>query len=203
MSINKNGIWNQSVIDNNNLYTGKQYNASNMSLTYDYETDIFKSYGYTKALKLTPTNTSTSQFMAYSYLLNSTFVYDLGQEYTVAMYAYVSPDCNANFRLNLEHSNTWIANYQNTTSNINDTTKGSVIYVWGKCRANATDGKIYIMFYPNPNQANVFTTGYQLITGITILKGNEIIRPGGTGFIEAEKSSIAKKYTLANSFIEI
>lgn len=204
---NKNGIVNSPFIKVDNLYTGKQYNCSSGSLTYDYATDIFKPYGFNKCLKWTATNTSTTQFLAYSYLIDPGN-YDLGQEYVVSMYVYVSPDCNANFRLNLEHSNIWTSNYQGTTSNINDSTKGKVIWVWGKCKASQSDGKIYIMFYPNPNQANVFTQGYQLFAGITVYKGNELLRPidnsaNGSGIVEGSSSSISKNYILMNNFYEI
>ena len=33
------------------------------------------------------------------------------------------------------------------------------------------------MFYPNPNQANTFTTGYFLIAGLTIVAGNNVPHP--------------------------
>ena len=203
MSIGKNGVFKQNMSQFKNLYSGQQYNASNMSLSYNYKTDIFKEYGYSTALKLTPTNTGTTQFMAYSYLMNP-IEYKLAQEYTVFMYVYVSSDCNANFRLNLEHSNTWVSNYQGTTSNINDSTKGKVIKVWGKCKTSAADGKMYLMFYPNPNQANIFTTGYQLIAGITVMLGNEVIPTTG-GFIQngSESVKIHNHYINANDFIEL
>ena len=211
MNISKNGIILSSNKSISNLYTGEQYNKSTGYLTYNYQTDIFKDYGFNTALKWTPPS-RTDQFMAYSYLINSTIQYDLGQEYIVSLYAYVSDDCNANFRLHLEQSNTWVSNYQGTTSNINDETKGKVIWVWGRCKANPSNGKIYLMFYPNPNQTNVFTTGYQLFTGITIYKGNELLRPlnndiSGSGFIEIglqnEQLRINQNYITAKDFIEL
>ena len=200
MSVNKQGIWTTPAKTISNLYTGKQYNYSFGTLTYDYETDIFKDYGFNTALKWTATS-RTDQFMAYSYLINASIQYELGQEYVVSLYAYVSEDCNANFRLNLEHSNTWVSNYQGTNSNINDATKGKVIWVWGRCKASTTDGRIYIMFYPNPNQTNVFTSGYQLFTGITVYKGNEVLRPmnnsvSGSGFIES-LSTPPRKFSIS------
>lgn len=204
MSIGKNGI---ITIPNKyeNLYSGKQHNLSCGSLTYDFETDVFKDYGFNTCLKWTPPSSySSSTTLAYSYLINPTTVYDLSQEYVVSMYVYVPSSCNANFRLHLEHNNTWISNYQGTTSNINDSTKDKVIWVWGKCKVNTSDGKMYIMFYPNPNSgASTFTTGYILFAGITISLGNEIIRPNGGGFSIADKATISKNNITAKDFYEI
>ena len=203
MSIYKNGIATISHPQYQELYTGMQYNRSNMNLVYNFETDVFKDYGYSTCLKLEASNTSTSNFMAYSYLIDPTIVYNLGQEYDIAMYVYVPSSCNANFRLHLEHSNTWVSNYQGTTINLNDSTKNKVIKVWGRCKANASDGKIYCMFYPNPNQANVFTAGYMLIAGITIQLAGEIVGVGGTGLLERTGSSIADNRLEFNGYMEV
>jgi hypothetical protein len=206
VTFNKNGVVIANPLNIDNVYTGEQYNKSNMSLTYNCETDVFKDYGFSTALKLTPTNTSTSAFMAYSYLCDPTIVYDTSQVFSFSMYVYVSEDCNANFRLNLEHSNTWIKNYKNTTANINETTKGKVIWAWGTFKVNSSDGKMYIMFYPNPNSANVFTTGYQLIAGIKIYKGEKKYLSSdfyGFSYLNNGKTSISENGILSNDFIEI
>lgn len=205
MSVGKNGVWEVKKPSLNNIYPGTQYNRSYMKITYNVETDIFKEYGYTTATKLEPENVPTdTKFMAYSYLINSTVSYDLGQEYTVFMYMYISEDCNAPFRLNLEHNNTWVSNSEGTTGNITIAEKGVVKKVWGRCKASEADGKIYIMFYPNTNNINEFTTGYQLVTGITILKGDEVI-PATGGFIEEKKENtkIYKHYMTSSDFIEM
>lgn len=194
-----------------NLYTGKQYNASYVGLEYNYKTDIFKPYGYDTCLKLTPTTTSTNQFMAYSYIMSPNDIYEPGQEYVVSMYVYVPDTCNALFRLHLEHSNTWVSNYLGTTSNIADGTKNKVFWVWGKCKSSPTDGKIYIMFYPNPNQSGgVFTTGYQLVAGITVAKGSQVAQLYGndkTGGLFENKNianvQVGSTFINAKDFIEI
>lgn len=209
MSFYKNGIASVLHPQYENLYTGTQYNYSNASLTYNYETDLFKDYGYNTCLRIgavsSPSyyNTSTQQFLAYSYLLNPTIEYELGQEYAFSMLAYVPSSCNANFRIHIEHSNTWISNYLGTTANINDSTKDKVIHVYGRCKASASDGKIYIMFYPNPNQANVFTTGYMYVAGITISLAGETIGLGGTGLLEKTGSSVANNRLEFNGFKEV
>lgn len=190
-----------------NIYGGTQFNCSAGSLSYNYKTDVFKDYGFDTALKWTaPTDKTNVQYMAYSYICRPDQTHAVGQEYTISLYAYVSPDCNANFRLHLEHSNAWLSNYQGTAANINDSTKGKVIWVWGRCKANS-DGNIYIMFYPNPYQTNIFTTGYQLFAGITVYYGTELYRPmnkniSGSGMLEGPSLSIGKNYITANNYIE-
>lgn len=205
----KPGIVTCPAIPITNIYSGKQYNCSAGTLTYGYKTDIFKDYGFDTALRWdAPTDKTNVNFMAYSYLCDPTVLYDISQEYVVSMYAYVSEDCNANFKLILEHSNMWVSNYQKTATTINDTTKGKVIWAWGRCKTSSSDGKMYIMFYPNTNQTNVFTTGYQLFAGITIYLGNEVYRPmnnsiNGSGIIESPAPfKIGNNYITANDFIE-
>lgn len=174
-NISKQSVVNAGVKEEVNIYPGSQYNAASMNVTYNFATDIFKDYGFNSCTKFAASNTSTSAFLAYSYLLPISY-YTPNSTYSFACYAYVSPDCNANLRINLEQSTSWVKNYQNTKSNINDTTKGQVIKVTGTIKAN-NNGKIYIMFYPNPNQANTFTTGYFLIAGLTIVPGENIPHP--------------------------
>lgn len=217
MNVSKNGIITTSVPNVENLYTGRQYNKVNMVLTYDYETDVFKDYGYSTCLKMSPvtspsySNSETKTFMSYSYLIDASVVYELGQVYTVSMYAYVSEDCNTVFKLKLEHANSWISNSQGTKSvTLQDSTKGKVIHVYGKCKANTSDGKIYILFYPNQNQADVFTQGYILVAGITVVLGDEIVLPmnnGMTGgFSEGSgftPPTIGRSFVQAKEFIEI
>lgn len=210
MSFYKNGLIETPYTEITNLYSGKQYNASWIGTTYDYPTDIFKDYGFNTCFKMTPTQTDTTkQFLAYSYLINTNQT-DVSAEYVVSLYAYVSTDCNADFRLHLEHSNTWISAYGNYDSQIiHDKTKGKVIWVWGRIKPNPNDGKVYIMFYPNPNQIGVFTQGYQLVTGITLYKGTEVSRPmnnqtSGSGIIQNTSALLTmnKNYILGNNYIE-
>lgn len=157
-----------------NLYPGTQTNASQMTVTYNYPTDIFTEYGFNTCTKFTP-NSVTDKKLAYSYIM-PIGAYKPSKEYSFSCYAYVSPDCDANLRINLEQSATWIKNYAGTTANINDSTKGQVIRAWGTVKTNA-DGYLYIMFYPNMNQANVFTKGYFLIAGMTVCEGTDIPAP--------------------------
>ena len=213
---NKTGIINVPNLEIDSLYSGKQYNLSNMVITYDHTTDVFKPYGFDTCTKIEPIanpsyyNSETKTFMAYSYLVNPTIVYELGQEYVVSLYAYVSTDCNADMRLHLEHANAYTSNYLGGTgAYIVDSTKGKVVWVWGRCKASTSDGKIYIMFYPNPNQANVFTQGYQLFAGITVYKGSEVVRPmnnnvSGSGLVECVASlpKISKNLIMTNQFYE-
>lgn len=162
-----------------NLYPNVQHNASRMNVEYNYKTDIFKEFGFNTCTKFSANQTSTSAFMAYSYIM-PTVTYTASGEYSFSCYAYVSQDCNANLRINLEQNATWVKNYQGTKSNINDNTKGQVIKVWGTVKANSS-GKLYIMFYPNPNQANVFTSGYFLIAGMTFCQGSNPMHPISKG----------------------
>ena len=212
MSFEKTGIVEVNHRDISNMYTGKQTNVSNGILTYDYQTDIFKDYGFNTCTKLSPVSSpsywnGTKQFMVYSYLLDTNQT-DTSAEYAVSLYAYVSTDCDANFRLVLEHSNLWIQTYTGTTGTlIEDSTKGKVIWVWGRFKPSPNDGKIYLMFYPNPNQVDKFTKGYQLFTGITVYKGTDIIRPvnnniSGTGIIQATNASVSPNFITATNYIE-
>lgn len=212
MSFEKTGIVEVNHRDISNMYTGKQTNVSNGILTYDYQTDIFKDYGFNTCTKLSPVSSpsywnGTKQFMVYSYLLDTNQT-DTSAEYAVSLYAYVSTDCDANFRLVLEHSNSWIQTYTGTTGTlIEDSTKGKVIWVWGRFKPSPNDGKIYLMFYPNPNQVDKFTKGYQLFTGITVYKGTDIIRPvnnniSGTGIIQAINASVGPNFITATNYIE-
>lgn len=216
INFNKNGIIQAPYFNIKNLYTGKQANISNGILTYDYHTDIFKQYGFNTCLKLSPvenpnySNQTTKQFMTYSYLLNAAIKYKPYQEYIVSLYAYVSNDCNAGFRIHLEQNNIWNSNYQNSQNNIVDSTKGEVIWVWGKCKANS-NGNIYLMFYPNPNQSNVFTKGYQLFAGISVFEGSQLTKPinnnvSGSGIIENHTQDniyISNNDIISHNFIEI
>lgn len=121
--------------------------------------------------------------MVYSYILDGQKERTKNGDFTVSMYAYVSEDCDADFRLYLEHG-CWYTDRckidgtaKNNTQHLVDSTKGKVIWVWAKFKSNASDGKIYIMFYPNPNLENTFTQGYILFTGLRIHEGTEIYRP--------------------------
>lgn len=176
-NLSTSGVLNTPTQDYNfaNMYSGTQYNGSQMSITYNYPTDVFKDYGFDRCTKFTATSTSTEKFLAYSYILPTSYYTPSGL-YTFSCYAYVPSECNANLRINLEQSTSWVKNYKGTTSNLNDETKDKVIKVWGTIKAN-TNGQIYIMFYPNPNQANVFTKGYFLIAGMTVVPGDVPMHP--------------------------
>ena len=157
-----------------NLYPGIQTNASQMTVTYNYPTDIFKEYGFDTCTKFDANSTTTAK-LSYSYIM-PIGAYKPSTEYSFACYAYVSSDCDANLRINLEQSATWVKNYQGTTTTINDATKGEVIKVWGTVKSNSS-GYLNIMFYPNMNQANVFTKGYFMIAGMTVCEGPTIPAP--------------------------
>ena len=191
--LNKNGIIdvNYSVTPQQNLYLGKQNMAnSNCTFEYNYKTDIFLPYGFDTCTKMKPISeenryywNNTKQFMVYSYILDASVQHIKNGNFTVSMYAYVSEDCDADFRLYLEHSCKYTERYKieetakNNTQHLVDSTKGKVIWVWAKFKSNASDGKIYIMFYPNPNLENTFTQGYILFSGLRIHEGTEIYRP--------------------------
>ena len=125
-----------------NMYPGKQYNMSNAKITYDFKTDLFKQYGYNSAMKLEPTRTADGQtaFLCYSYILPDV-EYDKNSVYSMSLYAYCSNDCNANIRINLEHSCAWVNTSTGSAQNINISTKGKVVYIWGIFKPNQTDGK--------------------------------------------------------------
>lgn len=182
-NLSTTGIMNAGVDYNFvNMYPGKQSNtAGTIGLTYNYETDIFKDYGFNTCTKFTALNTTaTDRFLAYSYIM-PTFPYTASSEYTFSCYAYMPSSCNADLRINLEQNCTWVKNYKGTTSNIVDTTKDKVIKVWGTVKANSL-GLLYLMFYPNPNQAGIFTKGEFYIAGLTVYKGNTHQHPVNQAF---------------------
>ena len=171
----KTGVLNTGAkYDFINLYPQKQYSTSNITVTYNYETDIFKDYGLTKCTKFAAKVTSTDAFKAYSYMMPIT-KYKASTYYTFSCYAYVSPDCNANFDFRVGSSTSWSKNYQGT-SNISDSRKGEVIKVWGTVKTSST-GIMRILLYPNYNVANVFTTGYILVAGFTVCEGSTPMHP--------------------------
>lgn len=167
------------------MYTKQWITSGYIKLEYNYSTDVFKDYGFSTCLKLSPNPSvavADKQFMAYSYLTDKDKVYGIGKTFTISFYAYVSEDCNADFRLVLEHSCKYTAGYKDHyTWLVSDTTKGKVFFVWATFISNTTDGKIYLMFYPNPNQTNIFTKGYYLIAGIDLHEGSKIYRPSSDG----------------------
>lgn len=213
VQFNKNGVINCDYLPVKNLYSGTQYTTSNVVLTYNYSTDIFKEYGFDTCTKMEPIedpyywDESTGQFLAYSYIMPIDS-YVANGEYYFTCYAYVSTDCNANLQVRLERDNMWVANYQGAANHINDSTKGKVIWVWGKFTVNS-EGKMYCMFYPNPNHANMFTTGYMLFTGMTVYKGNQLLKPmnngvSGSGFVEIDSNAgLSNHYLQAQNFYEI
>src|SRR5574344_133763 len=164
----------------NNLFSGTDGLVGSLTIDYAYATDIFKDYGFDTAIKLIPNSITTqkySYYMPVSPSIINTLGLDKTKIYSFVMYAYVSTDCDANFRLNLEKGATWVSNYKGTTSNVNDDTKGKVIKAWGKIKPNQTDGKMQFIIYPNPYLANTFTQGYQLIAGLEIYQGDFIVDP--------------------------
>lgn len=206
-SIYKNGQIATKYELQNNLWSGTQINVSNMAVTYNYQTDVFRNYGFDTCMKFTSTHIADgTSWYGYSYICDNTIVHNLAETYTFSMYAYVSTDCNANFRVHTEHANSWVSNYQGTTANINDTTKGQVIKVWGKAKTNASDGKIYLMFYFNPHLVDTFTTGYILVAGLNVVIGDTIYPPGiipMNGFNQdKDVSSIKNNLIIMNDFIE-
>ena len=170
------------LITYNNLYSGKQHNQSEMTIEYNVKTDVFKKYGFDYATKFIPNNKTTAK-LCYSYLCPVTILTDNG--YTadnlvgISFYAYMSEDCDGHIRIKAEQSTAFSNGYvsdgeiQNTSGRIASGTKGKVVYFHLTAKANVNTDKLYVMFYFNENQANVFTKGYILITGITINVLNE------------------------------
>lgn len=174
--------FNNPLITYNNLYSGKQHNLSEMTIEYNVETDVFKKYGFDYATKFIPNNKTTAK-LCYSYLCPTTILADNG--YTaddlvgISFYAYMSEDCDAHIRIKAEQSTTFSSGYvsegeiQNTSARLASGTKGKVVYFHVVAKGNVNTDTLYVMFYFNENQANVFTKGYILITGITINVLNE------------------------------
>ena len=142
-------------------------------------TELFKPYGFNTATKMTPvtnpicTNTTTKQFIAYSYLIDPAKL--SAGEYWISLYGYTSPDCNATFNLIHERATEWTQTYNNNLYYcLSEETKGEVFWMWAKLKVN-TDGEGYVMFYPNVNQAGVFTTGYMLFTGVEIYSASNLL----------------------------
>lgn len=183
-NLSTTGIMNTGVdYDFVNMYPGIQSTTATaaIGITYNYETDIFKDYGFNTCTKFTAKNTTaTDKFLAYSYIM-PIFPYVASGIYTFSCYAYMPSSCNADLHINLEQNCTWVKNYQGTTSNIIDTTKNKVIKVWGTIKANSS-GLMYLMFYPNPNVAGVFTKGEFYIAGMTVYKGNTHQHPVNQAF---------------------
>ena len=68
MEFNKSGIIKSPASSITNLYSGTQENYYNMSLTYNYKTDVFKEYGFDTCLRLdSPGENDTA--ISYSYFL--------------------------------------------------------------------------------------------------------------------------------------
>ena len=174
--------FNDPLITYNNLYSGKQHNQSEMTIEYNVKTDVFKKYGFDYATKFIPNNKTTAK-LCYSYLCPVTILTDNG--YTadnlvgISFYAYMSEDCDGHIRIKAEQSTAFSNGYvsdgeiQNTSGRLASGTKGKVVYFHLTAKANVNTDKLYVMFYFNENQANVFTKGYILITGITINVLNE------------------------------
>lgn len=211
VKFNKNGIVSVDKPNITNLYTGKQSNISYGKLTYDYETDVFKDYGFSTCIKLEPTETDSTGKLTYSYIMDSGVVYGENEEYIISLYAYVSEDCNADFRMHVEGTNRFTVRSNTSapdTRHIVDTTKGKVIWIWAKCNMGTT-GNIRIMFYPNNTRAaNTFTTGYQLFAGITVYRGSELYRPMNNGISAnmcevIDTTSIGKNRLEFNNYIEL
>lgn len=174
--------FNNPLITYNNLYSGKQHNQSEMTIEYNVKTDVFKKYGFDYATKFIPNNKTTAK-LCYSYLCPVTILTDNG--YTadnlvgISFYAYMSEDCDGHIRIKAEQSTAFSNGYvsdgemQNTNMRLASSAKGKVVYFHLTAKANVNTNKLYVMFYFNENQANVFTKGYILITGITINVLNE------------------------------
>lgn len=214
ISIYKNGniiLPSQEITEN--IYKGQQTkHTANIALIQNFPTDIFKSYGFDTALKLSPTKKAdgVTQFMAYSYLLPMEQIGEPGDEYVFSCYGYCSSDCNANLEVKLEHSCSWTqrSSVGRDSVTLANTAKGEVVWMWGKFKLNDADGKVYIMFYPNQNSIDIFTSGYQLFAGISIYKGTTVYKPTNSDIIAGgicESPSEAKffsEYIETNEIIE-
>lgn len=186
-SFNKNGMINiereREII---NLYTGRQYNYSNIGLVYNCKTDLFKNYGFNDALQLTACdennrlyfNDTTKTFLAYSYILDPS-LWKASTDYVISCYAYNA--ANTDFDITVEGSCQYTSCNTNTSYNLNNLCvksdiKNEVFWFWAKFKTAST-GQLKVMFYPNHCHTTNFTEGYQLIAGMTIYEGTEVYRP--------------------------
>ena len=178
--------FNDPMLNYENLYTGTQLNASWMTINYNVQTDVFSQYGISKAIKFIPShsNTDSTNFMAYSYLVSTalpeTSGYGTTRKYGVSMYCYVSEDCNANFDLTLEGSSYfdkfYVSEDATLSSNKKDiicSTKGKAFLLNARIVPTTKENDFKIMFYFNKNQSLVFTTGYIYVAAISLFPLNE------------------------------
>lgn len=150
--------------------------------------------------------------MAYSYLVNPILFTDTSATYVISMYVYVPSTCNANFTFVVEGGCSFIETNVNVVDNITigyarSNVKDKAFWMYAKIKPNTTNGNLKIMFYPNTNTSDVFTTGYQLVTGITIYKGDTVYRPSLDNSINGlytvpDTNSIYNNRLEFNDFIE-
>ena len=170
------------LLNYQNLYSGRQYNMSNMTIQYDVETEVFKDYGFDTAIKFIP-NSNTAAKLAYSYFVPTNVLSQNNLAGTTKLgfsfYAYASDDLDANITLTTEQNGTISKGYvssdplpDNRTTLLGSSSKGKVVLFHGIFNPNSS-GLLYSMFYFNMNKPNVFTKGYVLVTGISIYPLNE------------------------------
>ena len=170
------------LLNYQNLYSGRQYNMSNMTIQYDVETEVFKDYGFDTAIKFIP-NSNTAAKLAYSYFVPTNVLSQNNLAGTTKLgfsfYAYASDDLDANITITTEQSGTISKGYvssdplpDNRTTLLGSSSKGKVVLFHGIFNPNSS-GLLYSMFYFNMNKPNVFTKGYVLVTGISIYPLNE------------------------------
>lgn len=205
MEFNKSGIIKSPASSITNLYSGTQENYYNMSLTYNYKTDVFKEYGFDTCLRLdSPGENDTP--ISYSYFLPING-WEPSTKYVLTCYYYnASP--NGLFDIHLEQgSKIYASNYYRDTWYARDeSNRNCVKFMWVKFTSDP-DGKVWIMLYPRPGSKSWFTSGYQLVAGINIYKGTKVYPPSYTqnthGIYELSKScEIHSDYVNCNSIIE-
>lgn len=201
-----------------NLYKEQYWNATSaMNIHYDYETDIFKDYGFDTCIALEPTREDDDQqTWSYSYFsYTETLKKDATYVYTMWYYN----DSNGPFEVHAEKTGgiTMTNNPTGFDWYTHSGLKNKVYRLWLKVK-NISNGAV--MLYPSPGTLHQFRTngGMQYVAGITIYESwdptgtSDIILPMGSkvesqqigGFIESpEINGIYNDRIILNNYIEI
>lgn len=157
-----------------NLYFEQRVSHTNgMILHYDYETDLFKDYGFDTCLALEPAKANDDTYhWSYSYFNIDPDMYDADSVYVYSMYFYNASD--GPFQIHVENCGDIIqSNAPFVNWFTNDGVVNQVKWHWCKIKTPSDDKSPWVMLYPSPGTKHDFTTdsGMQYVAGITIYKG--------------------------------
>ena len=182
------------MINYENYYSGKNSGTAWLATTFDYPTNVFKEYGFDTAIKFESTVKNNTD-NAYWYFCPSNILtlksLPTDTKLGLSFYAYASNDCDSNILIRAEGNTTLSKSYvssdqvTNSSTILESSTKGRVVMFHTIVSPNSS-GTIQIMFYFNQgylassSTGNKFTTGYILVTGISLYRlndGDDYIEP--------------------------